>query len=478
MHIPEYRLTNLILKPINELQSTFGFALTVTLLLSTPWIALAQPLSQNTESLSTELLINPVAREPLTPPSDPINARNVANESQNTRADFDLSLWIERAISQHPSVLQALAQEQALTQELESARWQYWPNLIVSGDVTKDGPGSTIAAEVPLWTAGRLSAQTDQAQANLSAQSNAVQATRYTIAEQVVDAWTLAAQSAGRVRVLDETLKTLSRYESIMERRVKAEISPRVELDLLRARLGETRVNRTNADAQGHIAVRRLKLLADQYVAWPEWKQASLLNEAQKLPKPNDTSDGENHPVVLRSIQEMQAAEAELNKYKAEKWPEIYAGAQTSVGRELLQEVPELYLGLRYETGRGLSKSSQSNAAGARAQAALLAVGDQRLKIAEDLQVYRQNWLNAVERLQHLSKAQHASNSVVSSYERQFIAGKRTWQDVLNSVRENSDNALSINDTQAQMISSWWHIQILTSSFAWQNLSDNTKSKP
>jgi len=449
--------------------TSFEFSLIILLILLMPSIGFSQStvhVSDNPEQ-STPSASKSKADVNQDKTRDP--SVGLAPSPQESNPNFTLSSWVERAISQHPSVLQALAQEQALSQELESARWQYWPSISVNADATKDGPGSTIGAEVPLWTAGRLGAQTDQAQANLAAQTNAVQVARYSIAEQVVDAWVLAAQSAGRVRVLDETLKTLNRYESIMERRVAAEISPRVELDLLRARVGETRINRTNADNQGQVAVRRLKLLSDQYIAWNEWKKTSLLDQTDALSSPNETSDETQHPAVQQAIQEVQSAEAEKKISQAAQWPEVFAGAQTTVGRELLQDVPSAYIALRYETGNGFSKSSQISAAGARAQAALLAVGSVRLEISERLQIHRLNWQNAVERLQYLAKAQSASNSVVASYERQYIAGKRTWQDVLNSVRENGDNAIGIADSKAQMISSWWHVQILTSSLSWQN---------
>lgn len=450
-------------------QTSLDFSLVALIFLLIPNASFSQPVIQATDpsqQLTPNTVKSPASVSHYKSPASSIDAAQLTQESIPS---FALSSWVERAISQHPSVLQALAQEQALTQELESARWQYWPNVTVSADATKDGPGSTIGAEIPLWTAGRLGAQTDQARANLAAQTNAIQVARYSIAEQVVDAWALAAQSAGRVRVLDETLKTLSRYEAIMERRVSTEISPRVELDLLRARVGETQINRTNADNQGQIAVRRLKLLSDQYIAWDEWKKTSLLDQADALSRPNETSDETQHPAVQQATQEVQAAEAEKRIFQAAQWPEVFAGAQTTVGRELLQDVPNAYIALRYETGNGLSKSSLANAAGARAQAALLAVGNVRLEIAERLQIHRLNWQNSVERLQYLAKAQSASNSVVASYERQYIAGKRTWQDVLNSVRENGDNAIGISDSKAQMIGSWWHVQILTSSFSWQN---------
>jgi len=261
-------------------QTSLDFSLVALIFLLIPNASFSQPVIQATDpsqQLTPNTVKSPASVSHYKSPASSIDAAQLAQESIPS---FALSSWVERAISQHPSVLQALAQEQALTQELESARWQYWPNVTVSADATKDGPGSTIGAEIPLWTAGRLGAQTDQARANLAAQTNAIQVARYSIAEQVVDAWALAAQSAGRVRVLDETLKTLSRYEAIMERRVSTEISPRVELDLLRARVGETQINRTNADNQGQIAVRRLKLLSDQYIAWDEWKKTSLLDQA------------------------------------------------------------------------------------------------------------------------------------------------------------------------------------------------------
>jgi adhesin transport system outer membrane protein len=67
---------------------------------------------------------------------------------------------------------------------------------------------------------------------------------------------------------------------------------------------------------------------------------------------------------------------------------------------------------------------------------------------------------NAEIRLQVLKQSQQASEDIFKSYDRQFLAGKRTWQDTLNAVRDLISIGTQIADTQSSQLSSTWRLEI------------------
>jgi len=74
-------------------------------------------------------------------------------------------------LDQHPAVRAADQQRQAAAQEVEGARWQYFPTPSIgveNGNQTNrllDSKTRFARLQQPLWTGGRLTAQTDRANA-------------------------------------------------------------------------------------------------------------------------------------------------------------------------------------------------------------------------------------------------------------------------------------------------------------------------
>jgi adhesin transport system outer membrane protein len=62
--------------------------------------------------------------------------------------------------------------------------------------------------------------------------------------------------------------------------------------------------------------------------------------------------------------------------------------------------------------------------------------------------------------MQALDKAVQGSRAVLDSYGRQFTAGRKTWQDLMNAVRELAQNQYNFVDTQAAMVSAMYRLQI------------------
>lgn len=49
---------------------------------------------------------------------------------------------------------------------------------------------------------------------------------------------------------------------------------------------------------------------------------------------------------------------------------------------------------------------------------------------------------------------------MLASYERQFQAGRKTWQDLLNAAREVAQNEFNLSDAQSAMQGAMYRLQV------------------
>lgn len=62
---------------------------------------------------------------------------------------------------------------------------------------------------------------------------------------------------------------------------------------------------------------------------------------------------------------------------------------------------------------------------------------------------------------------------VLDSYQRQFIAGRKSWLEVLNAVRELSDYQVNLVQTRSDILGSFYKLQVDFSLMPWQVYAHN-----
>jgi adhesin transport system outer membrane protein len=72
----------------------------------------------------------------------------------------------------------------------------------------------------------------------------------------------------------------------------------------------------------------------------------------------------------------------------------------------------------------------------------------------------QEEWSNTRKRIAALEKSVQGSDLVLASYQRQFQAGRKTWQDLLNAVRELAQNQYALVDAQATMMGAMYRLQV------------------
>ena len=121
-----------------------------------------------------------------------------------------------------------------------------------------------------------------------------------------------------------------------------------------------------------------------------------------------------------------------------------------------------MFFGLSSRFGAGLSSLTNVEAARTQHQAALAEIEVQSRNLAEQVLTDQALALSSARRLQAVQAALNANADVSASYDRQFLAGRKTWIDVMNAARELTQTEMQLADLQASLVAVSWRLAIYT----------------
>jgi adhesin transport system outer membrane protein len=326
-----------------------------------------------------------------------------------------------------------------------------------------------VQVDQTLWDFGRNTAKISDAKAAADISLVKVYLQQQDLFVQAVNAWQNMISANERLKVAEQTLSRLKDYQAQMRRRVEAEASPRIDLELVDARLLETEVAHTTAQTSLQVALTRLEQLSGEDRLQSRMKQVvypSTLRDTHKFNREIAGIDwlfiASEHPVAAKARIEALQARLRLDAKKAEAYPQIYARVYKPIGDlSYAQETATTtFLGLRYSPGAGFSTMAEAQAISTRIASAEQAVDASMREMQQTLQNDREEFVNARARMAALEKSVSGSVLVLESYQRQFQAGRKQWQDLLNAVRELAQNQYALADAQASMVGAMYRLQI------------------
>lgn len=378
---------------------------------------------------------------------------------------------LRAAAATHPTVQSARQSVNAATEDVEAVRRQYWPTMsatLEQGRITSiEGPTRLLRADQTLWDFGRIKANVAASEHTVDATTAALEGQQQAVGLQVIEAWRTLQGSHGRLRISEEMLQRLQAHESMMLRRVAGELSTQVDLDLVRSRILQGRVEVTQARTSIKVAITRLQNLTglpnlESMLAAPPPlpSRAEIDARFQLLLKLIDWDDAANRqPAVVKAQEEFRAGQERIKAKSAEAFPQVYARLDQAISG---RKETAAYLGLRYSPGAGFSTAVEANALAARALALELSVQAARIDARQTLDVDRDDLRDNGLRAQALEAAVQGAQRVFESYERQFTAGRKSWIDLMNAVREVAQNAYSLTDARAAQAAALYRLQLRT----------------
>jgi adhesin transport system outer membrane protein len=357
----------------------------------------------------------------------------------------------------------ARLESRASAEQIVAAERHRWPSISAVVE-TKSSMSSAssrfLRIQQSLWDGGRKSAKIDEAKTLSDISMTNIELQRQDLFIQVVTVWQNLAGAQARIRVSESALKRLLAYQAQMTRRVDAQASPAIDLELINARLLQTQVELVTAKHSQQLALVQLEQLT---VTTGLMHRVNLLETpptvestqsfVTALSGVNWESVAGESPGVAKARFEVTLSRNRLDAKRADKWPELYARVDQPIGSSngAGNSKAAAFIGLNYAPGAGFASFSEEQAQAIRVDSQEQTLVSAVRSIQSTLLNDRLDFINARARIVSLDKSVSGSSLVLESYQRQFQAGRKTWQDLLNAVRELAQNEYAVAEAQAVM---------------------------
>ena len=386
---------------------------------------------------------------------------------------------MRQALNNHPQVHAQLALIKVKKVGVATAKWQYYPTLSANyetvsaakSDASFSGSSdvTTLSIEQPIWSGGLMAAGVDVASNQVALEYGQLQVVKLNIAESVLQAYGKWVSGYETMQAWGRGLAVHKDLENQVQNRVDHGVSAPIDLALATGRVASTHGQYLAAEAEAQLALDEINQLTQNQLTHADLVQ-DLSASAPLIINLN------NHelwvkaqlidPQIALAQSEIRLAQVELKQQKASISPRLYFRAEQQVNSFSSAQAgssTRFFFGLSGSSGAGLSLLSKNNAAAAMVtakQAALAAIKYTK----------RQNLVNLITkidalqfRVEALNAAMEATLAVSKSYSRQFLAGRKTWQEVLNSAREQVQMEVQIVDLEAAVLVAQWRLLLNTS---------------
>ena len=388
---------------------------------------------------------------------------------------------VSLAVHGHPTVAAANANIAAAQAEVDTANWQYYPTASVSvenayasssdQDYAGDDLVTRLTVQQPLWQWGAIDAGVDIAETRVQVENARKRQQQWQLAESVIDAYGKWVASYLNMRAWEAGLED---HEALLEqvsKRVRQGVSAQIDLALAQGRVAATEAEYLASKTGLKSALLELNQLTN----------SPLLNGdlADHIAVPQELHLVDSLPLALAASPKVELARAEVRlaeqqnvQQEASLKPALYLRAEHQVNSfSTANAAPQtrVFVGFSGSSGAGLSFQSKQrgNVALLQAKQATLYAEQQATEQAlENLQI---NAESIELRLDSLNMAMGTTEDVSSSYSRQFLAGRKSWQEVMNAAREKVQMQVQISDLEAAYLVSSWRYSLLTNGLALAN---------
>ncbi|UNU73749.1 TolC family protein [Moraxella nasovis] len=382
---------------------------------------------------------------------------------------------ISYAVQTHPLISAARADQQATTEGVTAAKLGFFPTPSLSTSHNNaNGITTSLIVRQPVWTGGKLTADVNRAIYDDKAATAKILEQQNTVAKNAIDIWQGYIYSLALQELYVSNLKQLDEFEAMMKRRVAQGASAKIELELITNRILQDQNALQGAIEQQKIAEARLEQLIGQPIERIE-SGLSLAKMTQEVKK-NAANFGQlafgdisrTHPIVIRQQYEIEAARQDVKAQKANYYPKLYVQYENNYHHRTRDHSDDVMVGVSYDPGAGFSNLALSRASESRVQSLTQSQEAARRTVMENIQTQYQQFISAKDQELSLTAAVGGAQIVLNSYRRQFIAGRKSWLEVLNAVREQSQYEQQLRQVQAQMIASFYKLQVDFGLMPWQ----------
>ncbi len=376
---------------------------------------------------------------------------------------YRVETLINGSLKTYPSIQSSRYSIQGADAQIDGAKWSYFPTPSVDISQASGRRATTMRLDQPLWTGGKLDAAVDIAQSHKNEAVAALDESGYALIENLLNVLQNYLQSEGSIEALKEGKEQLETLNRMLERRIDAGVSSLADRELLKSRLIQINSDLAVAISKRKTTQAQLELLIGSKLSCGvDTANTALLDQSIPVDVMIDRMIA-THPTLKKFSEQIKTAEAEKAKAKAVMWPNLSLRAEHQSGSVYYDQSTTnnlVYIAVTASTGAGLSAFSGIQSAEAKVLQVQSDKMTKELELTDALMRDFNEYHSSMDKIEGMGKTIDASQNVLESYTRLFVAGKRQWLDLVNSSRELTQNKLSLSDMKASYIASMYRLAL------------------
>ena len=387
-----------------------------------------------------------------------------------------LEQLMAEAAANHPAAQAQRALLAAAESGVDAARWQFFPTVSVSAEAASAGATDrlfqgdsrvvTLRLQQPLWAGGRLVAGLGRAEGQVSIGQASAEEVAQQLGLLVLQAYGDWHTAQLKTLAIDKSVATHFQLRSQVERRITVGASAPSDLALAVARLESVAADAAAVRAQREIALARLGQLLGRALTHQQLLAAAPQPQAVAADTQALVAAAlAQSPALLKARARAAVQAAAVAESRASLVPEIYLRAERQYGDPVFANASpqsRVFIGFTTRFGAGLSVAAGIAAARSEQQAAQADLAAQQRGVAEQVMTDQALALSTASRLRALQSSLHAATEVSASYDRQFLAGRKSWLDVMNAARELAQIEMQLADLQTTQLVVSWRLAVYT----------------
>ena len=374
------------------------------------------------------------------------------------------------ALDGHPLVDLKRGGIEAAQEDVQGAKWKRFPTVTAENgqfighqSVTLTNSSQNTATwrvQQPLWTGGKIDTEIDGFGLRKQVAEWSLIEVEQELLTRVAQSYSDLVRLQDRVQIAADNLAEHQRLFDQIRRRTDQQVSSEADVALAQARLQQATTELTTLRAAASNARSTLEQLVGRPVALVERVNpapARLRDVADELAAAQAYA-----PTLKRLEQERSVAQNDVEARRAQLYPNVSLRYEKFSGAATVVPLDRTLVVLEYQPGAGLSSMSAIAAAVKRAGMAASAIDSGLREVTEKTLNQYSEARAFVDQLEPSKAYANAASGVMASYLRQYTTGRKSWLDVMNAQREQTQARYAAVDAAAGALLSSLKLDILT----------------
>ena len=386
--------------------------------------------------------------------------------------EFSLPGLAAKAIAYHPSIERLHYLKKSREHAVTSAKWQYFPTPGISlsqvdtsvNDPNYSGDERVISLSLnqPLWAGGQLDSNLNKSRAELNIAKANIKVEENQLTFKVVGAYGQWYSNYLKQMAYQKSKDEHSLLRDRIQRRIKQGLSSTSDLKLVNSRLSQAKSLLNAAKSRHQSSLLNLSELVGE-----ELQTDDLIKDFVLVSGANEDKEILVNKALLVSpnLKKIEAesmlAKATLDVSRSKFQPRVNLKVERQWGNFNTKDAEtenRIFLEVVSEFGAGLSTLSDSKKSQVLYDSSKVSIREEQNKIKERILLDKMlsNSLETQKLLLQTSLID--AENIRNSWYRQFLVGRKQWQDVMNSIREVSQLESQIADVHAEKSLADWRL--------------------